>query len=37
MATLTPEQATQLLGGQWYVNIHTEANPGGEIRGQVMR
>jgi hypothetical protein len=35
-ATLTAEQAEQLIGGFWYVNIHTEANPGGEIRGQVL-
>jgi hypothetical protein len=34
-ATLTQEQADQLTGGQWYVNVHTEANPDGEIRGQV--
>ena len=34
-ATLTQEQADQLTGGQWYINVHTEANPGGEIRGQV--
>jgi len=34
-ATLTDEQAGQLAGGQWYVNVHTEANGGGEIRGQV--
>jgi hypothetical protein len=36
-ATLTEDQATQLLAGQWYVNIHTAANPGGEIRGQLAR
>jgi hypothetical protein len=34
-AQISPEQAAQLTGGQWYVNIHTAANPGGEIRGQV--
>lgn len=34
-ATLTDEQVAQLEGGMWYVNIHTEANPDGEIRGQV--
>ena len=32
---LTAEQMTQVEAGQWYVNIHTEANPAGEIRGQV--
>jgi len=25
-----------LLSGQWYVNLHTAANPGGEIRGQLV-
>lgn len=35
-ATLLPEQAEQLLGGLWYVNIHTAAFPGGEIRGQLI-
>ena len=34
-ATLTSEQKTQLLDGKWYVNLHTAANPDGEIRGQV--
>jgi len=34
-ATLTPEQAQQFTGGEWYVNVHTQANPAGEIRGQV--
>ena len=32
---LTPQQVTQLTSGQWYVNLHTAANPGGEIRGQL--
>jgi CHRD domain len=36
-ATLTPAQAKDLLAGKWYFNIHTAANPGGEIRGQVMK
>ena len=31
---LTPAQASDLLAGKWYVNLHTAANPGGEIRGQ---
>ncbi len=33
-ATLTPAQAADLLAGKWYVNLHTAANKGGEIRGQ---
>ena len=32
---LTPEQAEHFSAGRWYVNIHTQANPGGEIRGQI--
>jgi CHRD domain len=36
-ATLTPEQAKDLLAGKWYFNLHTSANPGGEIRGQVVK
>ena len=35
-ATLTPEQATQFTAGEWYINVHTQAHPGGEIRGQVV-
>lgn len=37
MATLTDEQAAQLADGKWYVNVHTDAFPNGEIRGQVMK
>lgn len=36
-ATLTPEQESDLLEGKWYFNLHTSANPGGEIRGQVLK
>jgi hypothetical protein len=36
-ATLTDAQAADLLGGKYYINIHTSANPGGEIRGQVTK
>ena len=28
-------QMADLLAGRWYVNVHTAAHPGGEIRGQV--
>jgi len=35
-ATLTPEQAKDFSAGKWYVNLQTEAHPGGEIRGQVV-
>jgi hypothetical protein len=35
-ATLTDQQVADLLAGQWYFNIHTQENPTGEIRGQVM-
>ncbi|MGA3399342.1 MAG: CHRD domain-containing protein [Acetobacteraceae bacterium] len=34
-ATLTDAQIQDLEAGKWYVNVHTAANPGGEIRGQV--
>jgi hypothetical protein len=34
-ASLTDVQATDLLDGKWYFNVHTAENPGGEIRGQV--
>jgi hypothetical protein len=25
------------MAGRWYVNVHTEANKAGEIRGQVTK
>jgi hypothetical protein len=36
-ASLTDAQIAQLEAGKWYVNIHTEANKPGEIRGQLVR
>jgi hypothetical protein len=35
-ATLTEDQAADLMAGLWYFNIHTAVHPDGEIRGQVM-
>ncbi len=35
--TLTPAQEQDLLDGNIYFNIHTQANPKGEIRGQVSQ
>src|SRR6201987_1050382 len=35
--TLTDAQAADLTSGKYYVNIHTAATPGGEIRGQVTK
>ena len=35
-ATLTAPQVADLMAGKWYANVHTAANPGGEIRGQLM-
>jgi hypothetical protein len=36
-ATLTDAQAADLEKGLWYANVHTEANKGGEIRGQIVK
>ena len=36
-ATLTDAQAADLMGGKWYVNVHTAANKAGEIRGEVTK
>lgn len=36
-ATLTEKQADDLLAGKTYVNLHTAANKGGEIRGQIVK
>ena len=36
-ATITDAQAADLVAGRWYFNLHTAANPAGEIRGQVLK
>jgi hypothetical protein len=36
-ATLTENQVADILAGKWYANVHTAANPGGEVRGQMMK
>jgi hypothetical protein len=36
-ATLTEQQARDLLAGMWYVNINTAAHPAGEVRGQLLK
>ena len=33
--TLTDAQLADLMAGKYYFNIHTAANPGGEVRGQM--
>lgn len=36
-ATLNDNQAQALTAGKTYFNVHTQANPGGEVRGQVTK
>jgi len=36
-ATLTSEQAADLLAGRWYLNVHTAKVRGGEVRGQLTK
>ncbi len=36
-APITLDQAAQLDDGLWHLDIHTDAHPNGEIRGQVRK
>jgi hypothetical protein len=36
-ADLTDQQISDLNAGKWYFNVHTKANPGGEIRGTLTK
>ena len=35
-ADITPAKLAKYLQGQYYLNVHTAANGGGEIRGQIL-
>lgn len=34
-STFTQARVDSIVAGQWYVNLHTAANPAGEIRGDI--
>jgi len=34
-ATLTEDQAKEVMSGNTYVNVHTKDHPSGEVRGQI--
>jgi hypothetical protein len=36
-ATLSSDQAKELLVGQFYVDVHSQAYANGEIRGQILK
>jgi len=36
MTTLTADQETELLAGNWYCNVHSNQFPAGVIRGQMI-
>ncbi|MEO6167611.1 MAG: CHRD domain-containing protein, partial [Chitinophagales bacterium] len=35
-SALTPEMIAKMLAGSFYLNAHTDQNPNGEIRGQII-
>ncbi len=34
--TLSSTEIDDVLAGLWYINIHTDINPSGELRGQIL-
>ncbi len=36
-AKFSAADTSDLMNGQCYINVHTAANPGGEIRGQLLK
>jgi len=34
--SLMPDEAQQVEDGLWYINVHSDSNPGGELRGQII-
>jgi len=33
---ISPSNLDALTSGEWYLNVHTTANPSGEVRGQIV-
>ena len=33
---ITSDQMAKFINGEYYINVHTAVNPGGEIRGQII-
>lgn len=35
-AKLSAADEKEMMAGEWYINLHTKAHPGGEVRGQIV-